>query len=239
MNLSSKYSKLKSTLKELAHKEISILIVSFAMIFGVWLFIAISEAVVEGSTQSFDEWILTSLRNSIDIGLPRGPLWLKEVMVDITALGGGTVIFLITSGVVLFLMLKKEYQSMWLILAATIGGTLLSFGLKELIGRERPTVVIHFMKVTSLSFPSGHSMMSAVVYLTQASLLARIEPVRKLKVYIIIVALFLTFIIGFSRIYLGVHYPTDVIGGWAVGTAWASFCWMVARSIQKRRKAQV
>jgi undecaprenyl-diphosphatase len=233
---SSRYFKIKSSLKELANKEISILIVSFSMIFSIWLFIVISEAVVVGSTQSFDEWILTSLRNSEDIGLPKGPLWLKEVMIDITALGGGTVIFLITTGVVLFLMLKKEYQSMWFVLAATIGGTLLSFGLKELIGRERPTVVIHFMKVTSQSFPSGHSMMSAVVYLTQASLLARIEPVRKLKIYLVSAALFLTFIIGCSRIYLGVHYPTDVIGGWAVGAAWASFCWMVARSIQKRSR---
>jgi undecaprenyl-diphosphatase len=236
MNTPSKYFKLKNTIKELAHKEISILIVSFVMVFGIWLFIIISEAVVEGSTQSFDEWVLTSLRDMQNKGIPKGPLWLEETMVDITALGGGTVIFLITTFVVIFLILKKEYQSMWLVLAATIGGTLLSFGLKELIGRERPTVVIHLMKVTSLSFPSGHSMMSAVLYLTQASLLARIEPLRIIKIYIIIFALFLTFIIGFSRVYLGVHYPTDVIGGWAVGSAWASFCWMAARSIQKKRK---
>jgi len=236
MDAPSRFLKLKNEMKELAHKEVSILIVSFVMIFGIWLFILISEAVVHGSTKSFDEWVLTALRDMKKEGMPKGPVWLEEAMIDITALGGGTVMFLITAIVVLFLILKKEYQSMWFVLAATIGGTLLSFWLKELIGRDRPTVVIHLLKVTSLSFPSGHSMMSAVVYLTQASLLARIESVRRIKIYIISVALFLSFIIGFSRVYLGVHYPTDVIGGWAVGSAWACLCWMIARTIQKRKK---
>jgi undecaprenyl-diphosphatase len=237
MNKPSRYFNIKNSIKEFSRNEISLLMVTFVMLSGIWLFIIISEAVVHGSTQSFDEWVLTSLRDMKNSGMPKGPLWLEQTMLDITALGGGTVIFLITTIVVLFLILKKEYQSMWFVLAAAIGGTLLSLGLKELFGRERPTVVIHLLKVTSLSFPSGHSMMSAVVYLTEASLLARIEPLRIIKIYIIAVALFLTFIIGFSRVYLGVHYPTDVIGGWAVGSAWACFCWMAARTIQKRKKS--
>ncbi len=157
-------------------------------------------------------------------------------MRDITSLGGETIITIITIFVVGFLFLQKRYDAMWLVLAATIGGALISLGLKEFYGRERPDISYRLINVTPLSFPSGHSMMSAIVYLTQAAIIARIQKNKKIRIYILSAALFLTFIIGLSRVYLGVHYPTDVIGGWTVGLAWASFCWFVAWYLQRRNK---
>jgi undecaprenyl-diphosphatase len=162
-------------------------------------------------------------------------VWLSEAMRDITALGGGVSIILITFFVAGFMILRKQYSILWFLLFATIGGALLSVGLKELFGRERPTIVLHLMTVNSLSFPSGHSMMSMVVFLTQASLLARIEKSWKIRTYIISIALFLSFIIGISRIYLGVHYPTDVLAGWAMGLTWASICWIAVWYIQRKK----
>ena len=232
MNLLNKTSSLKNSLREIAQREIKVLLILFVIIFSSWLFLIIGEEVNEGSTQNFDEWILTSLRND---ELPRGPVWVGEFMRDVTALGGGTVLAIITVVVVGFLILQKQYNAMWLILAATIGGALISFGLKEIYSRDRPNVVEHLMIVTSFSFPSGHSMMSAVVYLTQGALLARIQPKKSLHVYIITIALLLTFFIGISRIYLGVHYPTDVLGGWSVGLAWASLCWFIAWFLQRKK----
>lgn len=225
---------IKEFLHNFAFRDIRVLIAAFIFVSASWAFIEIADEVDEGSTKAFDEMVLTTLRNAEDYEIPRGPKWLPEAVRDITALGGGMVIFLLTASVVGFLILQKEYKIMWLVLITVAGGALLSFGLKELYARERPDVVLHLMTATSLSFPSGHSMMSMVVYLALGSLIARLQTRRRIRVYIIVLALFLSFIIGLSRIYLGVHYPTDVIAGWSVGLAWASLVWFVTWYIQRK-----
>ena len=216
--------------------EIRLLLRVFLIFAGVLIFILIANQVSKGETKYFDLMILKSLRNPGNLSQPIGPEWVELAMRDITSLGGGTVIVIITLFVAGYLILQKNYSALWLILAATIGGALVGLGLKELMGRERPPLIFHLVYVDTLSFPSGHSMMSAVVYLTQAALLARIQQKKSIRIYIISIALSLTFLIGISRIYLGVHYPTDVLAGWSLGIAWAALCWLIAWYIQAKRK---
>jgi undecaprenyl-diphosphatase len=216
--------------------EIKVLLRIFFIFAGILIFILLANEVSKGETKYFDLMILKSLRNPGNLSQPIGPEWVELAMRDITSLGGGTVIVFITLFVAGFLILQKNYSALWLILAATIGGALVGLGLKELMGRERPPLVFHLVYVDTLSFPSGHSMMSAVVYLTQAALLARIQQKKSLRIYMISIALSLTFLIGISRVYLGVHYPTDVLAGWSLGIAWASLCWLIAWYIQIKRK---
>jgi undecaprenyl-diphosphatase len=215
--------------------EIKVLFRIFLIVIGTLIFILIANEVSEGETNNFDLKILKSLRVEGDLHKPIGPEWIELTMSDITSLGGATVTIIITIIVAGFLILQKNYNALWLVLIATIGGALVALGLKELMGRERPPLIFHLVYVDSLSFPSGHSMISAVVYLTQAFLLARIQTQRSTRVYIITVALILTFLIGLSRVYLGVHYPTDVLAGWSIGFAWALLCWFLARYLQERR----
>jgi undecaprenyl-diphosphatase len=216
--------------------ESKVLFRVFFIFIGLLIFILIANEVSRGETKSFDLMILKSLRSPGNLSQPIGPEWVELAMHDITSLGGGTVIVIITLSVAGFLILQKNYSALWLILAATIGGALVGLGLKEFMGRERPPLIFHLVYVETLSFPSGHSMMSAVVYLTQAALLARIQQKKSIRIYMISIALSLTFLIGISRIYLGVHYPTDVLAGWSLGIAWASFCWFIAWYIQAKRK---
>jgi undecaprenyl-diphosphatase len=152
----------------------------------------------------------------------------------VTALGGTSVLGLAIAAVAGFLILRKQYHAMWLVLAATTGGYIATSVLKALVGRERPTIFEHGDIVSSLSFPSGHAMMSATVYLTLGGLLARLVEERLLKLYVLGLAAALTFVIGLSRIYLGVHWPTDVLAGWTAGLVWALLCTMVARHLQRR-----
>ena len=227
---------LKGFIHELITKEIKVLIVLLILFISGLTFLEIADEISEGETREFDQSIIEFFRTDDDPGNPAGANRISEVMIDITALGGGTVLAIITIFVSIFLILQKRYDAFWLLLAATAGGALISFGLKEIYARERPDLVYRLVTVNSLSFPSGHSMMSAVLYLTQAAIVARFQREWKIRIYIVSIALFLTFIIGLSRVYLGVHYPTDVIGGWTIGLAWACFCWCVVWYIQRRKR---
>ncbi len=188
----------------------------------------------EQETQRFDEWLILSMRRPDDRAVPIGPGWLHEAGRDITALGGVAVLSLMTFAVAGFLWMRRQHHAMWLLLAATVGGLAMSTLLKHLIDRARPDVVPHLSLIYTSSFPSGHSMLSAVVYLTLGSLLARFVAQRRLKLYVLAVALLLTGLVGVSRIYMGVHYPTDVLAGWAAGLVWALLCWLGARYLQRR-----
>jgi undecaprenyl-diphosphatase len=156
------------------------------------------------------------------------------VGLDISALGGGAVLTLTTVLVTGYLLLRGRYRATVFLLVAALGGTLLNKALKAWFARERPDVVPHLSEVSSASYPSGHSMISSIIYLTLAVMLARSVKSRRVRLYFIASALALTFLIGLSRIYLGVHYPTDVIAGWSAGTAYAIVCAMTAYWLQRR-----
>ncbi|MDQ0419225.1 undecaprenyl-diphosphatase [Peteryoungia aggregata LMG 23059] len=190
--------------------------------------------VLEGETRAFDEGVLLMLRDPFDPSLPIGPAWLTKMMVDITALGGVTVLTLLVTFVVVYLALRRKFRTAIFVTVSILGGWGLSSAMKLGIARPRPEVVQHLVEVTDMSFPSGHAMLSAITYLTLGAMLSRIEEQPTLRYFFPLVAVVLTLLIGLSRIYLGVHYLTDVLGGWAAGTVWACASWFVARRVLGR-----
>ncbi len=201
---------------------------------GLWAFLVIADVVSEGGHGQTDARILRAMREADDLRKPVGPRWLEEAGRDVTALGGQTVLTLLVGSVLGYLVIARRHHAAIFILVATVGGALLSTALKGLYSRPRPDVVPHLAYVTSYSFPSGHAMLSAVVYLTLGALLARLVEGRWTKLYFVGVAVLLTILVGSSRVYLGVHYPTDVAAGWAAGVGWAVLCWLLARHLQHR-----
>jgi len=163
--------------------DLVVLLSLAAILAGVWLFIALAYGVGAGSTQHLDEQLLLALRNPENREEPLGPPWLADVGRDLTAFGGVAALCLVTVAVAGYLLICRKYRALLLLLAATLGGLLLSMLLKDLFDRPRPTVVPHLSYVSTSSFPSGHSMLSAVVYLTLGSLLARLVQQRGLKIY--------------------------------------------------------
>jgi undecaprenyl-diphosphatase len=222
----------------LASHEPIVLLALAIVVASVWLFADLADEVLEGDTRRFDEHVLWMLRDADDPATPIGPSWLAEFGRDITALGGTAVFVLMIAAVSGFLWLTEKRGAMWLVLASTIGGWLLSSLLKYFFARPRPDVVPHLADVHTASFPSGHSMMSAVVYLTLGALLTRLVARPLVKLYFLAVACLLAGLVGLSRVYLGVHYPTDVLAGWLAGLVWATLCWLVARWLQKRGQVE-
>ena len=211
-----------------------VLIAVLVIVAGVWGFIELADEVMEGDTETFDTWAIEALRRPDDPATPIGPSWLHEAGRDLTALGGMVVMAGVTLSVCGYLLLSGRRHAIWLVLVATIGATLLTWGLKEAFDRDRPDQVPHLSIVHSPSFPSGHAMMSSAVYLTLGALMARFVSQPRAKVYFLSLALILTFLVGTSRVYMGVHYPTDVLAGWTAGLVWALLCWLVARHLQQR-----
>ncbi len=200
----------------------------------LWAFVGIADAVGEGETHGFDTRLLLALRNPADPADPLGPGWVEVLGRDVTALGGVGFLTGLTVAVAGFLWLQGNRRSMWLMLGAVAGGQLLSSLAKAGFDRPRPELVPHGTQVYTTSFPSGHAMMAAVTFLTLGALVARVQPTRALKLYVLGLAVFLTIAVGVSRVYLGVHWPTDVLAGWTAGAAWALGCWLVATWLEAR-----
>jgi undecaprenyl-diphosphatase len=219
-------------------RELTVLTTAIGILVLLLAFVLLAAKVFEGDTQAFDDRVLTALRRADDPSVPIGPAWLRAGALDITALGGPTVLGLATLAVCGFLLLQGMARTATFVFIATTGGWFLNETLKEVFQRERPGIVPHLQTVVTLSFPSGHAMNSAAVYLTLGALTMRVADRRLTKVYCMAVAMFLTFLVGVSRIFLGVHYPTDVLAGWMVGMTWALACWTIERRIERRAGLQ-
>lgn len=183
-------------------------------------------------TFAFDRWLLLSLRVPGDLGTPVGPAWLRKLMIDVTALGGGAVLTLVVLAVVGLLLVRRLWLSALLTAAAAWSGGFAVSMLKEHVSRARPRIVPHLVEVRELSFPSGHAASSAVVYLTLAGLATQVVRERAARTYLVTVAVLLVGLIGFSRVYLGVHFPSDVLAGWSFGTLWALAWWRLGAGLR-------
>ena len=219
---------------KLARREIGALLVLGFGAGGLLLFAKIAEEVLEQETQAFDKAILLAMRNPNNLSDPIGPAWFEEAARDVSALGSMTVLALITGAVLGYLLIVGRKRVAAFLAVAVIGGTGLSSLLKVLFDRGRPEVVTHATEVFTASFPSGHAMLSAVTYLTLAALLMRIQTQNRVRLYFLTLAMTATVLVGLSRIYLGVHWPTDVLAGWCIGAAWASLCWLGAVWLERR-----
>lgn len=202
--------------------------------FLLFSFVTLASEVVEGETMGLDRLLMQALRDPTDPALPVGPAWLSASMIDITALGGVAVLTLLTVIVAGYLAILRKAATAVFVIAAVAGGAVASTLLKSIFERPRPDLVAHLVMVDTTSFPSGHAMNSAVVYLTLGALLSRTHAERTTRVYILGVAIALTLTIGFSRVFLGVHWPSDVLAGWIIGAFWAALCSLAAKLLQQR-----
>jgi undecaprenyl-diphosphatase len=225
-------------LRRLALSEIGAVIAMGIVALGAFAFMAIADEALEGDTHAFDESILKALREPGEASNPIGPAWLADMMADLTALGGIAVLTLLVVGVVFYLLSVGKRGTALLVGGAVGSGAILSTLLKLGFDRPRPDLVAHLSHAYSSSFPSGHAMLSAVTYLTLGVLLARAHERRRTKIIVMTYGVTLTVLIGLSRIYLGVHWPTDVMAGWALGAAWAAVWWLIAWQLQRRGKIE-
>lgn len=214
--------------------ELRVLLGGLAALALSLLFVFVADNVIEGDTRDFDEQVVRALRRADDPAVPIGPWWVRAGALDITALGSPTVLGLVVIAVTGYLFIHGLYRTGAFVFAASSGGWLLNWALKQAFERPRPDVVPHLREVMSSSFPSGHALTSAAVYLTLGTLLMRLAQGRLAKVYCITVAMLATLLVGSSRVFLGVHYPTDVLAGWLIGMTWALLCWMAERALERR-----
>jgi undecaprenyl-diphosphatase len=202
---------------------------------GTWAFAALAVHVRSGATQAFDDAILHW------VGAHQVP-WARIAMLQVTELGTGVVVMMVVAIASLFLWLTKHKHSASLLLVTTAVGILINAMLKDVFHRTRPSIFPSGVEVFSSSFPSGHSMSAAIVYGTVAYLAARLQERHRSRVITAVIALLLILLIASSRIYLGVHYPSDTLAGMVIGFAWAAFCMATLEAIQmvaRRRAPQV
>jgi undecaprenyl-diphosphatase len=205
---------------------------------GAAAFTVFALIVPRALTDDFDAAVLRTLRRLDDPTMPLGGRWVGDVARDITSLGGTVVLVLVVGLVAAYLAVDRRFRDAVAVAVASVGGVLLGVALKLIFERERPSVVPHLVVVHSASFPSGHSMLSAVIYPTLGALLARFAKRRATQVLPIAAAVGITILVGLSRLILGVHYPTDVLAGWSAGAAWAGASWLAVDGLARKGKVE-
>ena len=212
-------------------------VIALFMLSALWLAGWLANELAEGESFGFDSAILTALRRADNPALPVGPPWLLQGAIDISALGGFTLLWLIgLAGTILLLLRGRRQEAVWLVVSFA-GSSLLNMWLKSLFHRARPALVPHLAETFNASFPSGHAMSAAAAYLTLAIMLAETQPRRAVRLFLIAVATLLVVLIGCSRVFLGVHWPSDVIAGWCVGSAWAMAVYAINHRLRERGRA--
>ncbi|MEA1888478.1 MAG: phosphatase PAP2 family protein [Pseudomonadota bacterium] len=211
--------------------EIAIILASLALL-G---FFKLTEEVIEGETLGFDQRVLLWFRNPADLSDPTGPAWLEVVMRDMTALGGVLILGLLTIAACGYLWLSQRHKLAIFVAISIPTGSLVNSLLKGFFERPRPNIVPHATDAALSSFPSGHAMMSTVVFLTLGALLSLSTNDNRIKIYILCWSILLTILVGISRLYLGVHWPTDILAGWLAGAVWALLCLLAGNWILRRK----
>ena len=191
-----------------------------------------------GWLRMLDESLLLAVRTAEAPSVPVGPVWAEEFARDLTALGGYTLLILISVSVWAFLRLERSRGEAAWFAATAAGGYLLNFTLKHLVGRPRPDLVKHLSFVDSPSFPSGHAMMTTVIFLAIGLLLCETVSRQAVKTLAIALPLTVATSVSLTRVYLGVHYPSDVFAGICCGLAWTSGCWRI-RPINRDESARI
>lgn len=209
--------------------EVRFLVVTIAVICATFAMVLLLDVFREGATAAFDRSLILAFRSPTDAGDALGPHWVEEMGRDFTALGGFPVLSLLTLAIVGFLVFRRQRAAAAIVLGSTLIALALSSSLKATIDRTRPDLVPHGQHVYTASFPSGHSMHAAATWFTLGSLLALFQQRRRIKMFVLSMAAVTTVLVGVSRVYLGVHWPTDVLGGWAFGTFCALVTLLLAR----------
>ncbi|MBV8100785.1 MAG: phosphatase PAP2 family protein [Verrucomicrobia bacterium] len=199
---------------------------------GAWLLMKSIRRIYKGRLEAIDNAMLRALRRPDNLSIPIGPKWMPQAAKDVTALGSGTNLTIATGILAGFLCLNRRFRATGFLVSSLGSGLLLCQSLKGFFARRRPTVVPHLVDFDPASFPSGHSMGAALVYLTSGGIISRQVTGSLAKTYFLSMALVLAVIVGVSRVYLGVHYPSDVLAGWAAGSLWSSLCAQAARWLQ-------
>ena len=201
-----------------------------ALGFGLHL----ADAISDGASYRFDSMILLALRHPSNPAIPIGPKWMEQSAIDLSALGGFTLQWLFGgASLILLLFIHKRAEAAWLA-ASIVGASLLNASIKLEFHRARPEIVPHLTMVSNASFPSGHAMISAAILLTIGAMLSETVTSTGVRLYIMIFAGLLVFLIGLSRLYLGVHWPTDVLAGWCLGGVWALIVFAANRLLRRR-----
>ncbi len=207
-------------------------LVVFLIVSAVLLFVHLVDEMLEGDAAAPDRAILLLFRTPGDLAKPIGPAWMLQSMTDISALGGFTFIWLFTLATLTYLALVRRWRAAAVLFAGVVGASVLNAVFKLSFHRARPDVVPHLTMVDNSSFPSGHAMIAAATYMTVGALLAHMQRRMATRIYLMSLFITLAILIGISRVYLGVHWPSDVLAGWLLGAAWALLFWIVARKAE-------
>ncbi len=218
--------------------ELTALLLTIIIGGGIWGFIELADEIGDEDTHHFDRAILLSMRSSQDTADPIGPLWLEEMGRDFTALGGTGILALLSLATIAYLCMMQKSRAALLVAAGVLGAAIFSNLLKLFFERDRPDLVTHLSHTATASFPSGHAMMSIATYLILGAMLARMHEGKRIKIFFLGCAILISLLVGVSRVYLGVHWPTDVLAGWALGATWAAICWLIAWWLQQRRQLE-